>query len=66
MCDSSVLLCMKGIVLLYGSGIVVYYSIAAMYCTVDQCVRSNKGRRGKGLFGNEEEVTTVVGQVVLK
>ena len=41
----------EGIVLLYVSGIVVYY---AMYCTVDQCVRSNKGRRGKGLFGNEE------------
>ena len=57
---------MKGIVLLYGSGIVVYYSIAAMYCTVDQCVKSNKGRWGKGLFGNEEEVTAVVGQAVLK
>ena len=53
----------EGIVLLYVSGIVVYY---AMYCTVDQCVRSNKGRRGKGLFGNEEEVTAVVGQAVLK
>ena len=52
----------EGIVLLYGSGIVVYY---AMYCTVDQCVKSNKGRRGKGMFGNEE-VATVVGQVVLK